>query len=50
MCNWIAGWMSTDQDLLTNILGFKALGAEIDESSNTSMKLVAKELRGAHIF
>ena len=33
-----------------HIKGFKALGAEIDESSNTSMKLVAKELRGAHIF
>ena len=27
-----------------HIKGFKALGAEIDESSNTSMKLVAKEL------
>ena len=51
MCNWIARWMSTrPRPIDQHIKGFKALGAEIDESSNTSMKLVAKELRGAHIF
>ncbi|CYA08395.1 UDP-N-acetylglucosamine 1-carboxyvinyltransferase [Staphylococcus aureus] len=33
-----------------HIKGFKALGAEIDESSTTSMKIEAKELKGAHIF
>lgn len=33
-----------------HIKGFKALGAEIDESSATSMKIEAKELKGAHIF
>ena len=33
-----------------HIKGFKALGAEIDESSDTSMKLEAKELKGANIF
>lgn len=33
-----------------HIKGFKALGAEIDESSETSMKIEAKELRGANIF
>ncbi|MBO1199166.1 UDP-N-acetylglucosamine 1-carboxyvinyltransferase [Staphylococcus simiae] len=33
-----------------HIKGFKALGAEIDESSETSMKIEAKELKGAHIF
>ncbi|PNZ66063.1 UDP-N-acetylglucosamine 1-carboxyvinyltransferase, partial [Staphylococcus croceilyticus] len=33
-----------------HIKGFKALGAEIDESSETSMKLEAKELHGANIF
>ena len=32
-----------------HIKGFKALGAEIDESSTTSMKIEAKE-KGAHIF
>ena len=43
MCNWIAGWMSTGpRPIDQHIKGFKALGAEIDESSNTSMKLVAK--------
>ncbi|MBH4638037.1 UDP-N-acetylglucosamine 1-carboxyvinyltransferase, partial [Staphylococcus aureus] len=35
---------------LPNNKGFKALGAEIDESSTTSMKIEAKELKGAHIF
>lgn len=33
-----------------HIKGFKALGAEIDESSETSMKIEAKELHGANIF
>ena len=33
-----------------HIKGFKALGAEIDESSDTSMKIEAKELKGANIF
>ena len=33
-----------------HIKGFKALGAEIDESSDTSMKLVADKLVGANIF
>ena len=33
-----------------HIKGFKALGAEIDESSDTSMKIEAKELHGANIF
>ncbi|CCE59780.1 TPA: UDP-N-acetylglucosamine 1-carboxyvinyltransferase [Staphylococcus argenteus] len=33
-----------------HIKGFKALGAEIDESSAISMKIEAKELKGAHIF
>lgn len=32
-----------------HIKGFKALGAEIDESSTTSMKIEAKELK-VHIF
>ncbi|OHQ01970.1 UDP-N-acetylglucosamine 1-carboxyvinyltransferase [Staphylococcus sp. HMSC064A01] len=33
-----------------HIKGFKALGAEIDESSDTSMKIEAKELIGTTIF
>lgn len=33
-----------------HIKGFKALGAEIDESNDTSMKIEAKELHGANIF
>lgn len=33
-----------------HIKGFKALGAEIDKSSDTSMKIEAKELKGANIF
>lgn len=33
-----------------HIKGFKALGAEIDESSDTSMKIEAKQLKGANIF
>lgn len=33
-----------------HIKGFKALGAEIDESSDTSMQLVADKLVGANIF
>lgn len=33
-----------------HIKGFKALGAEIDESTETSMKIEAKELKGANIF
>ena len=36
--------------LIRHIKGFKALGAEIDESSDTSMKIEAKELHGANIF
>ncbi|KOR12430.1 UDP-N-acetylglucosamine 1-carboxyvinyltransferase [Staphylococcus carnosus] len=33
-----------------HIKGFKALGAKIDESSPTSMKIEADELKGANIF
>ena len=33
-----------------HIKGFKALGAEIDESNDTSMKIETKELHGANIF
>ncbi|RIN65863.1 UDP-N-acetylglucosamine 1-carboxyvinyltransferase [Staphylococcus simulans] len=33
-----------------HIKGFKALGATIDESSPTSMKIEAEELKGANIF
>lgn len=33
-----------------HIKGFKALGAKVDESSDTSMKIEAKELKGANIF
>ena len=33
-----------------HIKGFKALGAEIDESNDTSIKIEAKELHGANIF
>lgn len=33
-----------------HIKGFKALGAKIDESSPTSMKIEAEELKGANIF
>ena len=51
MCNWVAWRMSAwATSIDQHIKGFKALGAEIDESSATSMKIEAKELKGAHIF
>ena len=51
MCDWFTGRMSTwATSIDQHIKGFKALGAEIDESSTTSMKIEAKELKGAHIF
>ena len=51
MCDWLAWWLSAwTRPIDQHIKGFKALGAEIDESSDTSMKIEAKELIGTTIF
>lgn len=51
MCNRFTWWLSIrPRPIDQHIKGFKALGAEIDESNDTSMKIEAKELHGANIF
>ena len=48
VCNWFTRRMSIrPRPIDQHIKGFKALGAEIDESSDTSMKIEAKELKGS---
>ena len=50
-CNRFTWWLSIrPRPIDQHIKGFKALGAEIDESNDTSMKIEAKELHGANIF
>ena len=51
MCNRFTGGCPLGpRPIDQHIKGFKALGAEIDESNDTSMKIEAKELHGANIF